>query len=106
MDMFNNRPEDVDKLSSVRGKINDTKSAMVQNIEKILERGEKIEILVDKSERLDRQANNFRATSKKLRNHYWWANCKYKLMMCFVLVVVVFVAVTIGCGGLTYRHCQ
>ena len=41
---------------------------MVENIEKVLERGEKIELLVDKTDRLNQQAFKFESSSRKLKH--------------------------------------
>ncbi len=50
---------------------------MVQNIEKVLARGEKIELLVDKSDALNRSAAKFEKSSNKLKNQMWWRNGEY-----------------------------
>jgi vesicle-associated membrane protein 7 len=70
---FSTNPE-ADKFSAVRGKIDDVKGIMVQNIEKVLARGEKIELLVDKSDALNRSAAKFEKSSNKLKNQMWWRN--------------------------------
>ena len=41
---------DADVISSVKSRIDATRDVMVENIDRILERGEKIELLVDKTE--------------------------------------------------------
>jgi vesicle-associated membrane protein 7 len=48
MDYFSN-DEYADKITRVRGEIMDVKRGMVDNIDKILDRGDKIELLVDKA---------------------------------------------------------
>jgi hypothetical protein len=45
---------------------------MMQNIEKVLDRGEKLELLVDKTENLRYQADQFQKSGKALRNKMWW----------------------------------
>lgn len=70
---FSTNPE-ADKFAAVRGKIDDVKGIMVQNIEKVLARGEKIELLVDKSDALNRSAAKFEKNSNKLKNQMWWRN--------------------------------
>lgn len=51
MDYFSNNPQ-ADTITRVRGEISEVKEVMVQNIEKVLDRGEKIELLVDKTDQL------------------------------------------------------
>jgi len=47
------------KVASVQQQVSEVKEIMMDNIEKVLDRGEKIEVLVDKTEALRFQADNF-----------------------------------------------
>ena len=47
------------------------RTIMVDNIEKILERGDRIELLVDKTATMQDSAFHFRKQSKRLRRAYW-----------------------------------
>ena len=76
MDYYNTAGNNVDSISAVQNQIEDVKGVMVQNIEKVLERGEKIELLVDKTDRLNQQAFKFESSSRKLRTAMWWKNMK------------------------------
>eukprot|EP00543_Licmophora_paradoxa_P011024 CAMPEP_0202475892 /NCGR_PEP_ID=MMETSP1360-20130828/93139_1 /ASSEMBLY_ACC=CAM_ASM_000848 /TAXON_ID=515479 /ORGANISM="Licmophora paradoxa, Strain CCMP2313" /LENGTH=189 /DNA_ID=CAMNT_0049103073 /DNA_START=473 /DNA_END=1039 /DNA_ORIENTATION=- len=73
MDFYNSDNADfgVDNIGAVKSQIEDVKGIMVQNIEKVLERGEKIELLVDKTDRLNQQAFKFEASSRNLRRSMW-----------------------------------
>jgi len=66
---------------------------MVNNIEKVLERSEKIEILVDKTDDLHTQSQSFKRKGTKLKRKMWWKNTK--LCCCIVLIVTVILAVII-----------
>lgn len=77
MEYYNNAGSNVDGLSAVKNQIEDVKNVMVENIEKVLERGEKIELLVDKTDRLNQQAFQFVSNSKKLRTAMWWKNARW-----------------------------
>ncbi|KAJ8530722.1 hypothetical protein K7X08_023603 [Anisodus acutangulus] len=48
-------PEEINKLAKVKAQVSEVKGVMMQNIEKVLDRGEKIELLVDKTENLRSQ---------------------------------------------------
>ncbi|KAJ0759317.1 putative v-SNARE, coiled-coil domain-containing protein [Helianthus annuus] len=50
-------PEEISKLSKVKAQVSEVKGVMMENIEKVLDRGEKIEILVDKTENLRSQVS-------------------------------------------------
>lgn len=60
MDYCMANPHEISKIADVKRQVNDVKNIMSDNIEKVLNRGEKIELLVDKAEGLRGQADNFR----------------------------------------------
>lgn len=49
---------------------------MVENIEKILDRGDRIELLVDKTATMKDGAFHFKKQSKRLRQALWMKNAK------------------------------
>jgi Synaptobrevin len=72
----------------------------------VLERGERIEVIVDKTEDLQNQADQFRRQGRDLRNRMWWQNMKVKLLVCGVLVllaIVIFCSVCFS-GGNCLKH--
>ena len=77
MEYYNSAGSNVDGLAAVKNQIEDVKGVMVENIEKVLERGEKIELLVDKTDRLNQQAFKFESSSKRLRDAMWWRNARW-----------------------------
>ncbi|MBA0617753.1 hypothetical protein Godav_027175 [Gossypium davidsonii] len=50
-------PEEVSKIAKVKAQVSEVKGVMMENIEKVLDRGDKIELLVDKSENLRSQVS-------------------------------------------------
>ncbi|KAH9659835.1 Vesicle-associated membrane protein 714 [Citrus sinensis] len=72
MEFFSSNPS-ADTLNRVRGEI---RTIMVENIEKILERGDRIELLVDKTATMQDGAFHFRKQSKRLRRALWMKNAK------------------------------
>jgi hypothetical protein len=88
------------KVSRVQQQVSEVKEIMMDNIEKVLDRGEKIELLVDKTENLRFQADNFHRTGRALRRRMWWQNLKMKLMMAaFVCVVILILFLSFCYGG-------
>lgn len=59
MDYCEQHPEELSKVASVQKKVDEVKNIMVENIERVLERGEKIELLVDKTDNLRFQVWKF-----------------------------------------------
>ncbi|KAI9264388.1 synaptobrevin-domain-containing protein [Phascolomyces articulosus] len=86
MDYFSTNPSS-DRLKQVHGEIEQVKDVMVHNIERVLERGERIELLVDKTDNLNQQAFAFKKRSTQLKRAMWWKNTKLMIMiviLCFV----------------------
>ncbi|MBA0616203.1 hypothetical protein Goshw_010521 [Gossypium schwendimanii] len=55
-------PEEISKLAKVKAQVSEVKGVMMENIEKVLDRGEKIELLVDKTENLRSQVSPIQST--------------------------------------------
>ena len=55
-----NSPGDPDKVERVRDEVARVKDIMVTNIEALLERGERLDLLVDKTEQLSSNAVSFK----------------------------------------------
>ena len=97
MDYFNSNPN-VDSLSRVKGEISEVKNVMVENIEKVLDRGEKIELLVDKTDRLQGEASRFRGHARKLKNQMWWKNAKMMALIAMVVSILLYFIIAMACG--------
>ena len=60
---------------------------MVENLEKILGRGHKIDFLVKKTVQMSDSAVQLRRTATTVRTHMWWKNFKMSLIICGILLV-------------------
>lgn len=102
MDYCEANPEEVSKVAAVQKKVDEVKGIMVENIERVLERGERIELLVDKTDSLRFQADRFHKTGRALRSKMWWQNFKIQLIVLLIVVViglVIFASICFGGGG-------
>lgn len=106
MEYYNSPNPNVDSIGAVRNQIDEVKDIMVQNIEKVLERGEKIELLVDKTDRLSKQAFKFESTSKNLRRTLWWKSVRTIVCLTSVVGLLVFILAAGFCGGLDFHKCK
>uniref|UniRef100_A0A8D2NKB4 V-SNARE coiled-coil homology domain-containing protein n=1 Tax=Zosterops lateralis melanops TaxID=1220523 RepID=A0A8D2NKB4_ZOSLA len=64
---------------------------MCVNVDKVLQRDEKLSELDDRADALQAGASVFESSAAKLKNKYWWKNCKMMIIMGVIgaLVVVV-----------------
>ena len=75
MATYNTSPP-TDELSRAQAELAQVKDIMVQNVEQILSRGERIELLVDKTDNMASQATAFRRGARTVRRGMWWKNVK------------------------------
>ena len=96
----------IDNIDALKNQIDEVKDGMVQNIEKVLERGEKIELLVDKTDRLNQQAFRFESSSRSLRKHLYWRKIRRMVYGVVAVVLLIFFASVAGCGGFDFHRCR
>lgn len=76
-------PDKNDKINVMKNQVEEVKTIMSQNLESVLERGENLRNLEDKTEELSEQAKTFQVTSRKVKRKTWWANMKMKIVLVF-----------------------
>ncbi|KAH7324742.1 synaptobrevin-domain-containing protein [Stachybotrys elegans] len=82
-----------DAIGNAKREIDDVRGIMTKNIESLLERGERLDLLVDKTDRLGGSAQEFRVRSRGLRRQMWWKNVKLMTLLIAVAVLVIFAIV-------------
>ncbi|XP_074311336.1 vesicle-associated membrane protein 722-like [Silene latifolia] len=92
-------PDEMNKLAKVQAQISEVKGVMMENIEKVLDRGEKIELLVDKTENLRSQAQDFRQQGTQMRRKMWLQNMKIKLIVLGIIIALILIIVLSVCQG-------
>jgi len=102
---FNDDPNS-DLLTKAQHQVKDLKDGAMKNINKVLERGEKIDLLVDKTDRMKNTANKFARTSRHLKNTMWWKNVQMWAIMIGCAAFVVYIIGSMVCGGLSYKSCR
>lgn len=85
-------------MRTVQSEIAGVREIMTENIERVLERGERIDLLVDKTDRLGGSAQDFRVRSRGLRRRMWWKNVKLMVMLVFVVLFLLYLFIGFGCG--------
>ncbi|PPR93740.1 hypothetical protein GOBAR_AA26937 [Gossypium barbadense] len=86
--------------------INIIRTIMVENIEKILERGDRIELLVDKTATMKDGAFHFKKQSKRLRQALWMKNAKLLALLTCLIVLLLYIIIAACCGGITLPSCR
>ncbi|KAJ3156694.1 Vesicle-associated membrane protein [Geranomyces michiganensis] len=79
-----------DRFRQVQGEIDQVRDVMVHNIEKVLERGDRIEILVDKTDNLNATSFAFKKRSTALRRQEWWKNTRLTVAMVVAALLIMY----------------
>ncbi|OAD61264.1 Vesicle-associated membrane protein 4 [Eufriesea mexicana] len=77
------------KMDSVRLQIQEVTEVMRENVQKVMERGERLEDLQEASDRLTMAGSEFRATAKKAQQRAWLQNFKTRIILVTITVTVV-----------------
>jgi len=96
---------DLDAISRVQNDLQDVKNIMVKNIDNITARGEHLELLVNKAENLNAASVSFRKTSRNVASAMYWRNIKFSIIVAAVCLLVLYIIISISCGGLLWGNC-
>jgi len=103
MHTYNTAPPS-DELARAQTELNQVKNIMVQNVEQILSRGERIELLVDKTDVMAGQATAFRRGARTVRRQMWWRNKKVVLLCLMFGLLFLWIMLAQVCGA-TLNQC-
>jgi len=67
-------------------------------LKKVIDRGERLELLVHKSDDLQDNAFKFNSNAKKLKNRMLWKNVKMTLILFFIILILVYIILAMVCG--------
>ncbi|XP_011303222.1 synaptobrevin homolog 1 isoform X1 [Fopius arisanus] len=77
------------KIDSVKIQIRDVTDVMRDNVQKVLERGERLEDLQIASDRLNIAGNEFREAARKAQRRAWMQNVRSRIIIIAVTVTVI-----------------
>ncbi|KAG0499980.1 hypothetical protein HPP92_000052 [Vanilla planifolia] len=81
-------------------------TVMVDNIEKIMDRGDRIALLVDKTATMQDNTFHFKKQSKHLRQALWRKNAKLLALLTFIIFLLLYIIIAACCGGITLSSCR
>ncbi|XP_036033781.1 vesicle-associated membrane protein 3 [Onychomys torridus] len=81
------------RLQQTQNQVDEVVDIMRVNVDKVLERDQKLSELDDRADALQAGASQFETSAAKLKRKYWWKNCKMWAIGISVLVIVVIIIV-------------
>lgn len=93
------------KLTRISQRLDEVKGTVVQTIDNIMERGEKLEVLVEKSDNLESTAFQFHRSARKLRRQMLCKKIKLYTAGIASITVFCWFLSSMLCG-FDYQSCQ
>lgn len=87
-DATNNQLPGGTKIKELQNDVNQLTSVMQSNINKVLERGDRMDTLNERSELLSSRANEFRINSRQLKRKFWWQNLRSRIIIGIVIAII------------------
>lgn len=93
-----------DKLQSVQKTVDTAKDIMVENIDKVISRGTKVELLVKKFEIMSDEAVTMRRGARRVRKAMWWRGLRVYLV-CGGLFALLALLVAFSFCSIDFSEC-
>ncbi|CAL8352994.1 unnamed protein product [Arctogadus glacialis] len=77
------------RLQQTQAQVDEVVDIMRVNVDKVLERDQKLSELDDRADALQAGASQFESSAAKLKNKYWWKNLKMMIMMAVIGIICV-----------------
>jgi len=81
------------QTAEIQRHIDETVGVMKDNIQKVAERGERLDALQDKTDGLAVSAQSFRKGANRVRKRMWWQNMKWTLIVGLGIIVLLIIIV-------------
>lgn len=82
-------------INQSSNELNNLKYLLNNNIEQVMERNERIQLLVNKTDNLNTLSSTFKSNSTRVKRKFWWQNVKFWVFLSVsaVLVFIVFLEI-------------
>ncbi|XP_068135278.1 vesicle-associated membrane protein 2-like [Hyperolius riggenbachi] len=82
------------RLLQTQAQVNEVVDIMRVNVDKVLDRDQKLSELDNRADALQAGASQFETSAAKLKRKYWWKNCKMMIVMgvvCALLLIILII---------------
>ncbi|EAN94472.1 Vesicle-associated membrane protein 7 [Trypanosoma cruzi] len=101
---FNENPQ-TDKIGKINEQLDNTKQIMLENLDRLIDRGERIENLCDKTGQLRDEAQGFHSNARALKRKMLLRNIKLAIALICVLGLVGLIVAFMICG-VDFKKCK
>lgn len=104
MELYNS-PEEVDNVAKLWKETEEVNQILNEDLQKLLEREEKIDILVKKTETMSALSLDMVSSTRTIKHAMTWENWKMRICIFGVVLLVVYFIMIMVCGGVTLSGC-
>lgn len=101
---YNENPE-ADKIGRIKEQIDSVKQVMLENLDNVIERGDRIENLCDKTEQLKEEAIGFHTNARTLKRRMLMRNVKICIAIIGLIGILALVISFVACG-INFSKCK
>ena len=80
-------------VKTVEEQVQYLQNTMRENIKKALNRGDKLDDLENRTEKLDADASQFNRTTKKTKSKFIWKNRKWTMILILVIATIILLVI-------------
>ncbi|KAJ9073925.1 Vesicle membrane receptor protein (v-SNARE) [Entomophthora muscae] len=91
-----NGPQVTSKTRIIQQQVDEVVGIMQDNVEKVMEKQERLETLNDKADALNDNSMQFKRGANKVRKAMWWKDLKLKIII-GVIVLIIIIAIILAC---------
>lgn len=81
------------KLEQTQQQVNEVVGIMRVNVEKVLERDQKLSELDSRADALQEGGKRFEQQAQKLKRKYWWKNLKMMIIIGIIAVILLIIII-------------
>lgn len=81
------------RLQQTQNQVDEVVDIMRVNVDKVLERDQKLSELDDRADALQAGASQFETSAAKLKRKYWWKNCKMWAIGIVIVVIIIIIII-------------
>lgn len=85
--------------------VGEVRSLMLDNINRIMNRGDKINLLVDQTDRLQTSSLVFQKKAQLIKRKMWFRNVKLVAILSIIFAALIYFFVGFECGFPAFGHC-
>ncbi|XP_065323719.1 vesicle-associated membrane protein 3-like isoform X1 [Gordionus sp. m RMFG-2023] len=87
------------RLQQTQAQVDEVVDIMRVNVDKVLERDQKLSELDNRADALQQGASQFETNAGKLKRKYWWKNCKMMAILAGIIIIIIIIIIVWSTTG-------